>query len=70
MHKPPTWCEMVQHERHQLLGEIIDAMIYSGVAVIEVQDLIDKFKNKGYIKSKILFNQTTNHESDQHLPSH
>jgi hypothetical protein len=50
----PNWCELVQHERHLLLGELIDAMIYSGEAVKEVKELLNDFKKRGLIKSIIL----------------
>jgi hypothetical protein len=49
----PTWCEMIQQERYQLLGELIDAMVYSPVAVIEVQQLVNSFKERGLVKSII-----------------
>lgn len=49
----PTWCEMIQQERYQLLGELIDAMIYSPDAVIEVQQLVNDFKERGLVKSII-----------------
>lgn len=55
----PTWCELVPHERHQLLGELIDAMIYSGVAVMNVQNMLKGFKRAGYVKSVILPENTT-----------
>jgi hypothetical protein len=49
----PTWCQMIQQERYQLLGELIDAMVYSPVAVVEVQQLVNSFKERGLIKSII-----------------
>jgi hypothetical protein len=49
----PTWCEMIQQERYQLLGELVDAMVYSPVAVNEVQQLVNSFKNRGLVKSII-----------------
>jgi hypothetical protein len=49
----PTWCDLIQQERYQLLGELIDAMIYSPEAVIEVQQLVNSFKNRGLVKSII-----------------
>lgn len=52
----PTWCDLVQHERHTLLGELVDAMIYSGKAVLEVQSLVEKFKTAGYVRSVIFPN--------------
>lgn len=50
----PTWCELVPHERHQLLGELVDAMIYSPIAVMHVQSLLKDFKQAGYVRSTIL----------------
>jgi hypothetical protein len=52
--KLPTWCELVPHERHQLLGELVDAMIYSPIAVMNVQSMLKGFKKAGYVKSTIL----------------
>jgi hypothetical protein len=49
----PTWCEMIQQERYQLLGKLVDAMVYSPVAVNEVQQLVNSFKNRGLVKSII-----------------
>jgi len=50
----PKWMDLNTVERHKLLGELIDAMIYSGEAVINAQELIEKWRLKGYIKSVIL----------------
>jgi hypothetical protein len=58
--KLPTWCDLVPQERHQLLGELIDAMIYSPVALMTLQHLVKSFKKNGYIKSTILPENYTN----------
>lgn len=50
----PKWPEMNTHDRHKLLGELIDAMIYSGAAVYVVKDCVEAFRAAGYIKSVIL----------------
>jgi hypothetical protein len=50
----PTWCEMSPPDRHKLLGELIDAMIYSGNAVMELEMMVEKFRTAGYVKSIIL----------------
>ena len=50
----PKWPEMNTHDRHKLLGELIDAMIYSGAAVAVVKDCVEAFRAAGYIKSIIL----------------
>lgn len=52
--KPPTWCELVPQERHQLLGELVDAMIYSPIAVMTIQSILKGFKRNGYVRSTIL----------------
>ena len=53
---PPQqkWTDLPPHERHRLLGEIIDAMIYNGQAVTEVRTLLESFRDRGMIKSVIL----------------
>jgi hypothetical protein len=45
---------MNQHDRHLLIGELIDAMIYSGNAVAILKDCVEGFRSAGYIKSIIL----------------
>lgn len=50
----PKWTEMNQHERHLLIGELIDAMIYSGSAVAILKDCVEGFRDAGYIKSIVL----------------
>ena len=41
-------------ERHRLIGELIDAMIYSENAVAILKDCVEGFRAAGYIKSIIL----------------
>lgn len=50
----PKWPEMNPMERHRLIGELIDAMIYSGQAVAVLKDCVEGFRSAGYIKSIIL----------------
>lgn len=59
----PTWCEMTQVDRHKLLGELIDAMIYSGNAVLELEMMVEKFRTAGYVKSIILPEIATNEDN-------
>lgn len=61
--KLPTWCELVPHERHQLIGELIDAMIYSPVAVMTIQSILKSFKKNGYVKSIILPTESATNEN-------
>jgi hypothetical protein len=61
---PPTWCEMLPQERHELLGEIIDAMIYSPIAVMNVQSMLKGFKKAGYVKS-IIFPENYKPQSNE-----
>ena len=48
------WPEMNTIERHKLIGELIDAMIYSENAVAILKDCVEGFRAAGYIKSVIL----------------
>ena len=50
----PKWGDLNTLERHKLLGELIDAMIYSGEAVSYLQRTVEKFRSMGLIKSIIL----------------
>lgn len=52
--KLPTWCETPAPTRHKILGELIDAMIYSGEALMKVEILIEEFRKEGLVKSIIL----------------
>lgn len=48
------WTEMAPVERHRLLGELIDAMIYNDKAMAEVQSLVESFRSRDMIRSVIL----------------
>jgi hypothetical protein len=50
----PKWGDLNTVERHKLLGELIDAMIYSGEAVEHLQATVEQFRLMGYVKSIIL----------------
>ena len=50
----PKWGDLNTQQRHKLLGELIDAMIYSGEAVEHLQSTVEQFRAMGLIKSIIL----------------
>jgi hypothetical protein len=50
----PKWGDLNTYERHKLIGELIDAMIYSGEAVEILQATVEQFRLMGYVKSIIL----------------
>ena len=50
----PKWGDLNTYERHKLLGELIDAMIYSGEAVQHLQAIVEQFRMLGYVRSIIL----------------
>lgn len=50
----PKWGDLNTLERHRLVGELIDAMIYSGEAVMELKTTVERFKLLGYVRSVIL----------------
>lgn len=50
----PKWMELTTVERHTLLGELVDAMIYSEDAVLVLRLTVEEFRSRGLIKSVIL----------------
>jgi hypothetical protein len=50
----PKWGDLNTYERHKLLGELIDSMIYSGEALQHLQVTIEQFRLMGYVRSVIL----------------
>ena len=50
----PKWGDLNTFERHKLLGELIDAMIYSGEAVQHLKMTVEQFRLMGYVRSVIL----------------
>ena len=50
----PKWGDLNTYERHKLLGELIDAMIYSGEAVHHLKVTVEQFRMMGYVRSIIL----------------
>jgi hypothetical protein len=50
----PKWGDLNTYERHKLIGELIDAMIYSGEAVEHLKATVEQFRLMGYVKSIIL----------------
>jgi hypothetical protein len=54
--KLPKWMDLLPEERHRLIGEIIDAMVYNEYAVLVLQKVVEDFRLLGWIKSTILPN--------------
>ena len=50
----PKWGDLNTFERHKLLGELIDAMIYSGEAVQHLKVTVEQFRMMGWVRSVIL----------------
>jgi hypothetical protein len=50
----PKWVDLNTFERHKLLGELIDSMIYSGEAVQHLKVTVEQFRLMGYVRSVIL----------------
>ena len=50
----PKWMELTTIERHTLLGQLVDAMIYSEDAVLVLRLTVEEFRRRGLIKSVIL----------------
>ena len=52
--KLPKWMDLTTQERHKLLGELIDAMIYSGEAVHYLSTSVEQFRAMGWVRSIIM----------------
>jgi len=50
----PKWGDLNTYERHKLIGELIDSMIYSGEALQHLQVTIEQFRLMGYVRSIIM----------------
>ena len=50
----PKWMDLNTYERHKLLGELIDAMIYSGEAVQHLKVTVEQFRAMGWVRSVIM----------------
>jgi len=50
----PKWGDLTPYERHKLLGELIDSMIYSGEALQHLKVTVEQFRLMGYVRSIIL----------------
>lgn len=51
-------------ERYELIGKIIDAMIYDEICVSEVRLLVEKFEKEGKIKSKFFPNDLVDNQEN------
>ena len=69
MSKLPKWGDLNTYERHKLLGELIDAMIYSGEAVHYLSTSVEQFRAMGWVRSIIMpevdLNNFTNDNQNQ-----
>lgn len=54
MEQLPKWGDLNTYERHKLLGELIDAMIYSGEAVHHLKITVEQFRAMGWVRSVIM----------------
>lgn len=54
MNQLPKWMDLTTQERHKLLGELIDAMIYSGEAVNYLSTSVEQFRAMGWVRSVIM----------------
>lgn len=60
MNQLPKWGDLNTFERHKLLGELIDAMIYSGEAVQHLKVTVEQFRAMGWVRSVIMPDTNSN----------
>lgn len=63
MNQLPKWMDLNTYDRHKLLGELIDAMIYSGEAVQDLQERVEKYRAMGWVRSVIMPDLETQFET-------
>lgn len=44
--------DLTPKERYELIGKLIDAMVYDDQAVADVQNLVQQFEESGKVRSK------------------
>ena len=50
----PKWGDLNTYERHKIIGELIDSMIYSGEALQHLKLTVEQFRLMGFVGSVIL----------------
>jgi hypothetical protein len=48
------WMDLSTNDRHKLLGQVIDGMIYHYECINEVRGMLDRWDDEGFLKSIIL----------------
>lgn len=48
------WVDLATNDRHRILGQVIDGMIYNYECVNEVREMLDRWDDEGFLKSIIL----------------
>jgi len=52
--KKNKWMDLSTNDRHRLLGQVIDGMIYNYECVNEVREMLKNWDDNGFLKSVIL----------------
>lgn len=48
------WIDLLTNDRHRILGQVIDGMIYHYECVNEVREMLQRWDDNGFLKSIIL----------------
>ena len=48
------WIDLLTNDRHMILGQVIDGMIYHYECVNEVREMLQRWDENGFLKSIIL----------------
>jgi len=52
--KKDKWMDLLKNDRHRIIGQVIDGMIYHYECVNEVREMLDRWDDNGFLKSIIL----------------
>jgi hypothetical protein len=48
------WMDLEDNDRHRIIGQVIDGMIYNYECVNEVREMLERWDDEGFLKSIIL----------------
>jgi hypothetical protein len=52
--KKDKWMDLLTNDRHRILGQVIDGMIYNYECVNEVREMLSRWDDEGFLRSIIL----------------
>ena len=58
--KKDVWMDLLTNDRHRIIGQVIDGMIYHYECVNEIREMLQRWDENGFLKSIILPEEADN----------